>query len=117
MKKLSKKDLSKLEPWNRNMLILMQDSIDKGVVDGMLEFLDRIDFPNHSNVYRIINSTSSFTHQHLFNASKEFNISMDWIYGKTSKIEFKEVKEKSLSGLLREASIMAKQLEVKIKNQ
>lgn len=74
----------------------------------------QIKFQKDINIFiNILNATSpgmSFQHIHFYNASKKYKVSMDWFFGNTNIMHLPAHKKNTITSLLNEALIIAKEL-------
>jgi hypothetical protein len=85
----------KLEIWNKRMLELMAMAIHTGKCENMRDWCDVIGF-HESNITHIKQKTHSFRIQHIINAAKFMNTSVDWIVGLTNNMK---TNYKTMSGI------------------
>jgi len=94
----------KLPIWDQRMLTLMDYLIadTKSGIELKQDFFKAIKSNHQSALARIKNGERSFTHDQIYEASKRFNVSMEWFYGFTDKMK-RNNKNDSVEELLQQA--------------
>lgn len=102
-----------LKIWDERMFQLMDLLIYNKTVSTEKEFLESIGFANTNNIKQVREGKQSFRHQHLLAASEQYNINMNWLYGRTSSKSFKE-KAQSPIDLISDALLILKKNEISV---
>lgn len=82
--------MAKLDIWNERMLKLMDYCLIRDPKATEHSFLHSIEFTNPNNLKQVKEKKQSFRHHHFLNAAKIYNVSMDWFYGLTNRMERKK---------------------------
>lgn len=90
--------------WDKRMLQLMDHVTThkiKNISDNS-DFIKVVGIPTLSTISQVKASQQSFRAEHLFNASKIFNVSMDWFFGFTDNMK-RDNKKETVESLLQQA--------------
>ena len=89
--------------WNIRMLQLMDHCVSTKKAIDQTEFLKKIGFTTTNNLKQVLEGKQSFRLEHFMNASKKWDISMEWFFGfshtmkrKISKISAVDLIEEGL---------------------
>lgn len=90
--------------WDKRMLELKEHVIKHEIkgITGNPEFIKAVGISTLATLDQVKNMKQSFRHIHLLNASKLFDVSMEWFYGFTDKMK-RVNKNESVEDLLQQA--------------